>query len=107
MPFEFWLIVPFLFLQCPVFISAGSVFAIFAVVIGAFAAKFYLNRSANRNYSPAESRNLNEDCEYMDFFDNHDMWHFASSAAIFLAFLALLTVDDDYLTVPRGDIEVY
>ena len=35
------------------------------------------------------------------------MWHFFSSAAIFMAFLALLTVDDDYINVPRDNIEVF
>jgi len=93
--------------QIPCFISAGSLFALASFALGLTALVFYTDRSANRNYSPAESRELNEDCGFYDFFDNHDMWHFASAAAIFMAFLALLTVDDDMLTVPREDIEVF
>jgi len=93
--------------QIPCFVSAGSVFALASFLLGALAASFYTARSANRNYSPAESRELNEDCSYADFFDNHDIWHFASASAIFTAFLALLTVDDDMLAVPREDIEVF
>ena len=93
--------------RIPCLLSAGSFFAISALVIGAFAGTFYVSRSANRNLSPAESRNLNAECSYMDFFDNHDLWHFTSAAAIFMAFLALLTVDDDLLHVPRDEIEVF
>ena len=50
---------------------------------------------------------MNELCQYMDFFDNHDMWHFLSSAALFLAFVFLLTIDDDLLLVDRDKIEVF
>jgi hypothetical protein len=49
----------------------------------------------------------NGDCKLMDFYDGHDLWHFFSAAGIFMAFLALLTVDDDLLDVPRSDIEVF
>jgi hypothetical protein len=42
-----------------------------------------------------------------DFYDGHDLWHFFSAAGIFMAFLALLTVDDDLLNVPRSEIEVF
>ena len=106
-------------------ISAGSTFALFAIVLAVIAASFYLDRSANRNLSPAESRGrselvkklkscifrlipgLNEPCGYYDFYDNHDVWHFASAAAIFFAFLAMLTMDDDMITRPKSQIEVY
>ena len=39
--------------------------------------------------------------------DNHDLWHFFSAAGIFMAFLALLTVDDDLLATERNLIEVF
>ena len=93
--------------QIPCFLSAGSFFAISAVVLGAIASQFYLDRNANRNLSPAESRNLNAECRYFNFYDNHDMWHLCSASSIFMAFLALMTVDDDMLNVPREDIEVF
>ena len=41
------------------------------------------------------------------FSDNHDLWHFFSAAGVFMAFLALLTVDDDLLATEREDIEVF
>ena len=41
------------------------------------------------------------------FLDNHDMWHFYSAGGCFMAFLALLTVDDDLLATERDQIEVF
>jgi hypothetical protein len=43
----------------------------------------------------------------LDFFDNHDMWHFFSATALFLAFIFLLTIDDDLLLTDRDKIEVF
>ena len=43
----------------------------------------------------------------MDFFDNHDVWHFLSATALFLAFIFLLTIDDDLLLVDRSKIKVF
>ena len=94
-------------IQIPPLISPGSFFAILALFFGAVAISFYVNRSANRNYTPAESRDLNSDCVVLDFYDNHDVWHFFSAAGIFMAFMALLTVDDDLLYVPRDKIDVF
>ena len=56
---------------------------------------------------PLSVRNLNEPCNYGEFFDNHDMWHFFSSTALFLAFIGLLSIDDDLLYVPRDKIPVF
>jgi hypothetical protein len=93
--------------RIPVIFSAGSIFALVAFILGSIAFTFYIDRSANRNLSPAESRALNEPCSFYDFYDNHDIWHYSSSAAIFMAFLALLTMDDDIFKRPRDEIEVY
>ena len=68
---------------------------------------FYVDRSANRNLTPAESRNWNAECVLLDFYDNHDLWHFFSAAGIFMAFMALLNVDDDILFVPRDKIDIF
>ena len=46
-------------------------------------------------------------CGYLDFYDNHDMWHFYSASALFLAFIFLLTIDDDLLITDRRDILVF
>jgi hypothetical protein len=35
------------------------------------------------------------------------MWHFFSATALFLAFIFLLTIDDDLLLTDRDKIEVF
>jgi len=77
------------------------------IIIGMVAAYFYSNKHQSRNSTPPESRNMNDICYVMDFFDNHDMWHFTSATALFLAFIGLLTVDDDIIFVNRKDIRVF
>ena len=52
-------------------------------------------------------RNLNEVCEFLNFFDNHDMWHFISATGLFTAFIFLLTIDDDLLDTPWDSINVF
>lgn len=37
--------------------------------------------------TPAESREHNRDCILLSFFDDHDVWHFLSSIAMFGSFL--------------------
>ena len=46
----------------------GPSFAIIALILGLFAISFYLSRSANRNLSAAESRDLNADCSFLQFY---------------------------------------
>uniref|UniRef100_A0A8D2ZEA8 SID1 transmembrane family member 2 n=1 Tax=Scophthalmus maximus TaxID=52904 RepID=A0A8D2ZEA8_SCOMX len=47
------------------------------------------------------------DCILLSFFDDHDIWHFLSSIAMFGSFLVLLTMDDDLDTVQRDKIYVF
>ena len=37
--------------------------------------------------TPAESRSHNQECVFMKFYDNHDVWHFFSACAMFFSFL--------------------
>uniref|UniRef100_A0A8C9FBU5 SID1 transmembrane family member 1 n=1 Tax=Pavo cristatus TaxID=9049 RepID=A0A8C9FBU5_PAVCR len=57
--------------------------------------------------TPAESREKNRSCILLGFFDDHDVWHFLSAAALFFSFLVLLTLDDDLDTVRRDKIPVF
>jgi len=78
-----------------------------ALAFAMIAAFFYANKHQSRNLSPAESRQKNEECVFLEFYDNHDLWHFFSSLALFLAFLGLLTIDDDLLYVSMDRIKVF
>jgi len=89
------------------FVLLSFILQALAVLIGLVAAYFYANKHQSRSSTPPESRNKNEMCQFMDFFDNHDMWHFTSSIALFLAFLGLLIVDDDILFTKRDQIRVF
>ena len=93
--------------EIPAFFSAGTFFTVLTLLSGLLAIILYANRSANRNLSPAQSRDLNVECSFLGFYDNHDLWHYLGAAGIFFAFLALMTVDDDILYVPRDKIDIF
>lgn len=43
----------------------------------------------------------------MDFYDNHDIWHFLSAISLFMSFMVLLTLDDDVANKPTATIPVF
>ncbi|XP_033115378.1 SID1 transmembrane family member 1-like, partial [Anneissia japonica] len=57
--------------------------------------------------TPAQSREGNEECIVMGFYDGHDVWHFLSAAAMFFSFLLVLVLDDDIDNKPRNEIQVF
>ncbi|XP_009991725.1 PREDICTED: SID1 transmembrane family member 1 [Chaetura pelagica] len=76
-------------------------------VVWAAALYFFFQTLSSWEETPAESREKNRPCILMDFFDDHDVWHFLSAAALFFSFLVLLTLDDDLDTVRRDKIPVF
>ena len=44
--------------------------------------------------TPEKSRDLNQECYLMDFFDSHDIWHIVSSCALLMS--ALLVIHASY-----------
>uniref|UniRef100_A0A3B5BDS2 SID1 transmembrane family member 2 n=1 Tax=Stegastes partitus TaxID=144197 RepID=A0A3B5BDS2_9TELE len=80
---------------------------LFTAVIWGFALYFFFQGLSTWQKTPAESREHNRDCILLSFFDDHDIWHFLSSIAMFGSFLVLLTMDDDLDTVQRDKIFVF
>ncbi|XP_063763295.1 SID1 transmembrane family member 2 isoform X3 [Eleginops maclovinus] len=77
---------------------------LFTAVVWGFALFFFFQGLSTWQKTPAESREHNRDCILLSFFDDHDIWHFLSSIAMFGSFLVLLTMDDDLDTVQRDKI---
>ncbi|XP_030632635.1 SID1 transmembrane family member 2-like [Chanos chanos] len=80
---------------------------LFTAVIWGFALFFFFQGLSNWKKTPAESREHNRECILLSFFDDHDIWHFLSSIAMFGSFLVLLTMDDDLDSVQRNKIIVF
>uniref|UniRef100_A0A8C3S1K7 SID1 transmembrane family member 2 n=1 Tax=Chelydra serpentina TaxID=8475 RepID=A0A8C3S1K7_CHESE len=80
---------------------------IFTSVVWGFALFFFFQGLSTWQKTPAESRQHNRDCILLSFFDDHDIWHFLSSIAMFGSFLVLLTLDDDLDCVQRDKIYVF
>uniref|UniRef100_A0A8C6WPL6 SID1 transmembrane family, member 2 n=1 Tax=Neogobius melanostomus TaxID=47308 RepID=A0A8C6WPL6_9GOBI len=83
------------------------VIILFTAVVWGFALYFFFQGLSTWQKTPAESRDHNRDCILLSFFDDHDIWHFLSSIAMFGSFLVLLTMDDDLDTVQRDKIYVF
>lgn len=82
-------------------------FLILALFCWGSAMWFFINTVADWSVTPAKSRELNKNCILFNFYDNHDVWHFLSSLALFLSFATLISIDDDLLWVPREKIAVF
>ncbi|XP_070685008.1 SID1 transmembrane family member 2 isoform X3 [Pempheris klunzingeri] len=80
---------------------------LFTAVVWGFALYFFFQGLSTWQKTPAESREHNRDCILLSFFDDHDIWHFLSSIAMFGSFLVLLTMDDDLDSVQRDKILVF
>ncbi|XP_032069056.1 SID1 transmembrane family member 1 isoform X2 [Thamnophis elegans] len=76
-------------------------------VVWAAALYFFFQNPSSWEETPAQSREKNRPCIVLGFFDDHDIWHFLSAAALFFSFLGLLTLDDDLDSVPRNKIPVF
>ncbi|XP_046145976.1 SID1 transmembrane family member 1-like isoform X1 [Osmia bicornis bicornis] len=83
------------------------IFIILSMVFWAAAYYFFISKTISWALTPAQSRNYNRPCKLLNFFDNHDIWHFLSAFAMFFSFMVLLTLDDDLVDVHRSQIPVF
>ncbi|XP_042241668.1 SID1 transmembrane family member 1-like [Homarus americanus] len=68
---------------------------------------FYTHHTTTWELTPAHSRQYNQECVLLHFYDTHDIWHFLSAGAMFFGFMLLLTLDDDLAHTPREKIPVF
>ena len=69
---------------------------------------FFYNKVKITNVSAADSKMANEEClPGLNFFDNHDLWHFLSSLGLFFGLMFLLTLDDDISDWNQSEIQVW
>ena len=54
--------------------------------------------------SPAESREGNRDCRILNFYDDHDLWHFLSATAMFFSFIVSDSLVDDFVNYSESDL---
>ena len=57
--------------------------------------------------TPAQSRNQNKQCDILEFYDYHDIWHFLSAAGMFFCFMLLLTLDEGLAEEETQSIVVF
>lgn len=68
---------------------------------------FFLLKNTSWQMTPAGSRERNKLCVILNFYDDHDIWHFVSSFSLFFSYMVLFTLDDDLENTPRDQINVF
>ena len=75
------------FQGCYIFATAG----VFAGAFGVFSALATTNKTA----LPEDSRDRNEECAILGFFDWHDLWHFLSSFALLMGAFVVMFISGE------------
>ncbi|KAL1234360.1 SID1 transmembrane family member [Trichinella spiralis] len=72
-----------------------------------FSLLFFLQEQSSWRFTAAQSRELNNRCIFLGFYDAHDIWHFLSAISLFLSFVVLLVIDDDLVYTTHNEIPVF
>ncbi|NP_001099012.1 Sid-1-related A precursor [Tribolium castaneum] len=83
------------------------IYGLLAIAAWATAAVYFLDNATLWTVTPAESRQWNQECIVMSFYDKHDVWHLLSAPALYLTFMFLLSLDDDLVDIKREEITVF
>ena len=68
---------------------------------------FFVSSQKSTDVSPAESRNINAECIFLNIYDNHDIWHICSAGGLFCCFLLLLNLDDGVFFIPQNQLYIF
>jgi hypothetical protein len=68
---------------------------------------FFIQKEYNLDTDSASSRELNEACILLDFYNKHDVWHFLSAGGLYLYLMFLLHIDEDIKHWRRSQIVVF
>ena len=93
--------------SCPSCLSCLRVFYVLVLlVVGGIALYLFIKKpTTDKVEFPEISRDLNQECEYLDFFDYHDMWHILSSHALLMgAYLVMFMGYESVATSPENTI---
>ena len=72
-----------------------AVFYLFVFILWCAAGVFFvIMETTNKSKTPAENRDLNKECIFMNFYDSHSIWHFLSSNALFLSALRAIVLSE-------------
>ncbi|KAK4875464.1 hypothetical protein RN001_011886 [Aquatica leii] len=85
----------------------ATIYGVLGLIVWGGAMYFFMSNTSLWNVSAAESKKYNQHCIFLDFYDNHDVWHLLSAVAMFFSFMLLLTMDDDLINTPHSDIMVF
>ena len=81
-----------------------GLFIVFTLIIlvAAFAV-FKALPTTNKTSSPENSRDQNEECVILGFFDWHDLWHFLSSFALLMGAFVVMFISSEVKQSPKGN----
>ena len=82
--------------NCSCIVFGMFLFGAVTIAIMGIALYFFTEKATtNKSKSPEKSRDLNEECAWVNFFDDHDKWHILSSFGLLVGALMMIHVSYD------------
>ncbi|XP_023029154.2 sid-1-related A [Leptinotarsa decemlineata] len=83
------------------------IYGILSILCWGASGYFFLDAATLWTVTPAESRQWNQKCILIDFFDRHDVWHLLSAPALYFTFMYLMCLDDDIIDKYQTELPVF
>jgi len=89
-------------------LTVGRGFLIlFSLAIWGVAVYVFSIRITDKNEEPYTSREINQECVLLDYFDSHDIWHFLSALGLFSFVISLFILDPSFDPDPSSEYEMH